>query len=121
MVVDDDAAIRDIFQQVLADEGYDVLLAGNGREALSQLRSGQRLPCLIFLDLMMPVMDGHAFRAEQVQDAAIAGIPTIAVTAGGGHGPPGIEVLHKPFRLDAVLAALRRHCGTSGGSLDRPQ
>src|SRR6266508_6674811 len=80
LVVDDDYAVLDAFKDVLEDEGYEVSLAANGLEALKELRRGDR-PCVILLDLMMPVMNGWEFRREQLQDQSLAGIPTILVTA----------------------------------------
>lgn len=58
LIVDDDADIRETLSDFLQDEGYDVAAVGDGAQALAFLRSGVALPCLILLDLMMPVMDG---------------------------------------------------------------
>ena len=74
LVVDDDPDIRDSLREVLEDEGYEVACVGNGREALDHLKTANPRPCVILLDLMMPVMDGWQFRKEQKQDAEIAGI-----------------------------------------------
>jgi len=60
----------------LEDEGHAVRAAENGGAALAALRAPDaRLPCVILLDLMMPVMDGWAFRAEQLRDPHLAKIP----------------------------------------------
>src|SRR5579862_4602951 len=64
LIVDDDPDIRDSLKEVLEDEGYEVNGVANGREALDYLRKSPR-PCVILLDLMMPVMDGWQFRREQ--------------------------------------------------------
>ena len=64
LVIDDDWAIRETVGEVLHDAGYQVVCASNGREALDYLRQGP-VPCMILLDLMMPVMDGHQFREHQ--------------------------------------------------------
>ena len=66
LIVDDDPDIRDSLKEVLEDEGYEVNGVANGREALDYLRKSPR-PCVILLDLMMPVMDGWQFRKEQKQ------------------------------------------------------
>ena len=69
LVVEDDVDILRAIVQVLEDEGHAVRGAENGRVALAALRApGARPPCVILLDLMMPVMDGWAFRAEQLRD-----------------------------------------------------
>jgi two-component system response regulator (stage 0 sporulation protein F) len=55
-VADDDQALRFLYQQVLSDEGYDVIAARNGKEALKLVQ--ERSPDLVVLDIMMPEMDG---------------------------------------------------------------
>jgi CheY-like chemotaxis protein len=66
---------------VLRYEGYSVAAAANGREAIDHLRERGR-PCVILLDLMMPIMDGWQFRAEQLRDPGLAPIPVIVISAG---------------------------------------
>jgi CheY-like chemotaxis protein len=112
LVVEDDADILRAIVQVLEDEGETVRAAENGRVALTMLREpGATLPCVILLDLMMPVMDGWAFRAEQLRDPALAGIPVIVLTA-DGHALEkaammnGANALRKPVELETLLAAV---------------
>lgn len=115
MIVDDDFDIRDALSQVLEDEGYGVLAAANGREALAMLRNGQR-PAIILLDLMMPVMNGWQFRVEQLGDPALADIPVVVISADGNISAKSeaikpVGYLKKPIQLDALLAAVSRHTG----------
>lgn len=113
LLVDDDPDIRETLSEFLSDEGYDVASAGNGREALQALR-GAPPPCVILLDLSMPVMDGFEFRAEQLKDAAIAGIPVVVVTAGRqtlGFGPE-VPVVRKPPDLDELLETIGASCAS---------
>ncbi len=56
LVVEDEESLRLLYEEELKTEGYEVLTAGNGREAIQQLEEGQ--PDLIVLDIVMPVMDG---------------------------------------------------------------
>ncbi len=56
LVVEDEESLRLLYEEELKAEGYDVLTAGNGREAIRQLETGK--PDLIILDIVMPVMDG---------------------------------------------------------------
>jgi CheY-like chemotaxis protein len=112
LVVEDDADILRAIVQVLEDEGETVRAAENGRVALTMLREpGATLPCVILLDLMMPVMDGRAFRAEQLRDPALAAIPVIILTA-DGHAVEkaalmnGANALRKPVELETLLAAV---------------
>jgi CheY-like chemotaxis protein len=114
LVVEDDADIRDVLVEVLELEGYEIAVAGNGREALEHLRRAKR-PDLILLDLMMPVMDGWQFRAEQRQNPEWAGIPVVILTAHGSshlkansNGVAGF--LKKHVELEDLLATVKQHC-----------
>jgi len=100
LVVEDNAEIRDALVALLRDEGYQAAGASNGKEALELLTAMARPPSLILLDLMMPGMDGAAFRKQQQQDPRFALIPTVVVTADrNGRGKiSGTEAyLSKPF------------------------
>ena len=113
LVVDDDESLRETLCEALQDEGYTTFGAGNGREALSYLRSAAEPPCIIFLDLMMPVMNGWQFREEQKRDPALAPIPVIVITANGPGARDSIdanEVIMKPVRLDKLLNTAQRFC-----------
>jgi CheY-like chemotaxis protein/nitrogen-specific signal transduction histidine kinase len=79
LVVEDEAHIRELMTRVLEKEGWSVSTAENGRVALE--RVGEALPELIFLDLMMPVMDGFEFLREFRSVEEWRGIPVIVVTA----------------------------------------
>jgi two-component system chemotaxis response regulator CheY len=107
LVVDDDPDIRDFMSDFLADEGYQVKAAGNGRQALDLLASWR--PDVILLDLMMPVMDGWAFLAAQQADAELAHLPVIVMSASYNlvkldERVPVPEVLAKPFTIEDLLA-----------------
>ena len=73
LIIDDDAAIGDLEQEVLAQTGYDVLRAYSGTEALLLLKTGR--PDLILLDLMLPGLSGEALLPQ------LRGIPVIVVSA----------------------------------------
>jgi CheY-like chemotaxis protein len=113
LVVDDDAPIREAFEEVLVDEGYAVRCAANGREALQILRDAPGEAQLILLDLMMPVMNGWDFRAEQQRDPALAGIPVVVVSADREVRTKIADLaidhyLVKPVDLDHLLAVVRQ-------------
>ena len=108
MVVDDDDGIRDALSVVISEEGCRVWCACNGEQALTQLRAARRLPCLILLDLMMPVMDGRQFRAIQMGDDRLSAVPVVLMTA--GTVPPevsSLQLLRKPLRLEDLGRVLR--------------
>jgi CheY-like chemotaxis protein len=113
LLVEDDREIRESLQDALELEGYEVLGASNGREALDTLST--RKPCLILLDLMMPVMNGWEF-AEAVQgNAELAGIPIVVVTAFGQELQRSKiatqDVIPKPVDLDRLFRAVKCFCG----------
>ncbi len=113
LIVDDDAVISSTIADLLADEGYGVACAGDGQAALTYLDQGVS-PGLILLDLMMPVMDGWNFRAEQRRRNKSASVPVVVMTA-SGKCPEAIaslgaqECISKPFSFEALLTAVKRH------------
>ena len=111
-MVDDDRDIRDALCELLEDEGYRAVSASNGQEALVYLNSREP-PCVILLDLMMPVMDGWEFRRRQQSDPRWSQIPVVVITAAGKYGASSIaaeQILPKPLQLDRVLEALAQYC-----------
>lgn len=109
LVVDDDPDIRTLVHMVLEEEGYDVMAAGDGREALTRVQ--QRQPALILLDLNMPVMSGWELH-EELRSRQI-GVPVVYMTAAQrarseaeSHGAQGY--LAKPFGLNELLATVER-------------
>ena len=113
LIVDDDEDIRDTLKELLEDEGYEVACGANGREALDKLRAMQGQPCMIVLDLMMPVMDGWEFLREQRSDPALRDIPVCVITAAGPQPTSAVpveEILHKPVRIERVLDVLEQYC-----------
>lgn len=113
LVVDDDQPIRDVLQMMLELEDYGVLLASNGKEALETLAKSPTPPCLILLDLMMPVMNGWQFVEEIKKIESLATIPIIIITAFREKAETikADGVLLKPIEYDQLLAAIQNHCG----------
>ena len=112
LVVEDDRGVRESLSDALTLEGYEVTCAENGAVALRHLSGGQR-PCLILLDLMMPVMDGWTFRSAMLGDPALADIPVIVMTATRQYDPElfaACEVMPKPLQLERLLATVERYC-----------
>jgi len=112
LIVDDDDDIRLALAEVLEDEGYQVKTAANGSEALTLLRSSET-PCMILLDLMMPVMDGWTFREQQLKDPALAEIPVYVISAAGNvAGAPVTQdrFIPKPIMLDHLLSLVDTVC-----------
>jgi len=111
LLVEDDMDVRATVHDLLSDEGYSVVVTRNGAEALAYLKQTGSLPDLILLDLLMPVMDGWQFRAEQKRDPRISCIPLVVYSAIGGPRPPidAQAVLAKPVCLKDLLSTLERH------------
>jgi CheY-like chemotaxis protein len=114
MIVEDDADVRESIVEVLEDNAYTVLGAANGREALERLRTGEK-PCLILLDIMMPIMDGWEFRALQEKDPELSSIPIVVLTAHAdveqaARGMHASGSLRKPVKLDSLLATVDPLC-----------
>lgn len=114
LVVDDEMIICELLTDVLTEEGYQVVTAANGQEALDYLRQNSP-PCLILLDMMMPVMDGPAFRSRQRSDPALTEIPVIVMTAGMSRERleqliEADEYMLTPFGIDHLLDLVQRYC-----------
>ncbi len=108
LVVDDESDIRDAVTELLAEEGYRVLKAGDGAEALKKARAFH--PDVVLLDLMMPGMSGWEFCAERKGDPELSRIPVIVLSAlGRVQGIDASGYLEKPFELDDLLTAVREH------------
>ncbi|SRR6266508_4162036 len=80
LIVEDEPSIRAVLSEILEDEGYPVASVTNGMEALVYLRQHAH-PCLILLDLGMPVMTGWEFREEQQRHSTLREIPVIVMSA----------------------------------------
>lgn len=114
LIVEDNEATRETLSLILRSGGFDVATADNGRSALDMLRVHER-PSVILLDLMMPVMDGWQFRAEQRRDERIADIPVVVCTASEAsraHDDTlrAAAYLTKPIEIAELLDAIRRFC-----------
>ena len=107
LVVDDDEDLREVVAEILRESGQRIVTAANGKEALELL---QRNPAarVILLDLMMPVMNGSEFRAQQVRDPRLASIPVVVLSADDQCGRKARRLgargfLRKPMTIDKLL------------------
>ncbi len=114
LVVDDEFGIAELFDAVLTDEGHRVLTAINGRHGLEML--AQERPDLVFLDYMMPVMDGAAMLRAMAADPALRAIPVVVMSslpeAAVAERCSGYAAfLRKPFKVAQVVALAERLLG----------
>lgn len=111
LIVDDDEDIAEALGLILESRGFSCSVAQDGAQAL-QLLQTQPLPRVILLDMMMPVMNGEEFRAEQLQDARLASVPVVLMT-GDSHAESkaarlGLsKFLRKPLEIDDLIAAVK--------------
>ncbi len=109
LVVEDHDDTRAVLFELLTGEGYSVLLADDGQEALDLLERGTR-PQLIIMDLGLPRISGRDLLTLLQSDADLRVIPTIVITAASKHDVRVVAdaVLHKPLDYDRFLETVRR-------------
>jgi CheY-like chemotaxis protein len=113
LIVEDDGDVSETFTDALQEEGHRVVSFQDARLALEYLRQKSVLPRLIFLDFLMPHMDGWQFLAERRTDPRIAEIPVVGVSASERVDERSlsrsvVQLLRKPVSLDQLLGAVRR-------------
>jgi CheY-like chemotaxis protein len=114
LVVDDEPAVRQMFEDILSGEGSEVVSAVDGRAALDLLNDGTQ-PCVILLDLMMPRMNGWQFAEELHADPALRELPLAVVAANPRFKPDAERLgarrwLGKPVDIDELLATVDDLC-----------
>lgn len=107
LLIEDDGELREAMADALTSRGLAVIVAGDGREGLRQMR--ERRPDVVVLDLMMPGMDGWQFRIQQRLEPGIAETPIVALSA--SHSPAAAAVdadlfLQKPCSADVIVDAI---------------
>jgi CheY-like chemotaxis protein len=109
LLVEDDLDIRDVLQDVLEGEGYDVIPAANGKQALDFLTLNDPPGAdLVILDLMMPMVSGWEVLDRMARDRRLSDIPVIVVSAVAREKPPrAYTFLRKPFTLETLSRAVR--------------
>ncbi len=112
LLVDDDQDIRESLSELLDASGYVVLQAENGQIALDVLKTTPRFPCVVLLDLSMPVLDGREFLRRRASDPILRDIPVVVVS--GSNPPaeplPGIdEYLKKPVKFERLIEILSHY------------
>lgn len=115
LVVEDDEDIRESLLEFLEDHGYEAVGAVHGRDALDKLAAPDLTPCVIILDLMMPVMDGRAFREEQLERPELSEIPVVVISAykdvrANTKDLNVASALPKPLNLATLLEVVEQHC-----------
>jgi CheY-like chemotaxis protein len=110
LVVDDEYSVAEVLESVLADAGHEVITAMNGRQGLERL--GDKLPSLVLLDFMMPIMDAPAMLKRMKENPMYREIPAIIMSSlpenAIKESANGLYAafLRKPFKLGAMLAVV---------------
>jgi CheY-like chemotaxis protein len=105
LIVDDETDVRESLRDALADEGYTILLASNGREALQLLQTIER-PCVVILDIIMPLMSGTEVYVAIQRDPGLANLPVLVSTSDPSRAPSQVPVLKKPINFDKLLTTV---------------
>jgi CheY-like chemotaxis protein len=114
LVVEDDDDVREGLEALLRRHGVDVTTTANGQEALDVIeRDGP--PDLMIVDLMMPVMNGWALRANLLADQKLASVPVVILSGVSdvqhhGRALQAVEVLTKPFAIEKLYAVVDAYC-----------
>ena len=111
LVVEDDDDIRNAIVDLLETEGYCAESAINGKDALTKLSQIHK-PCLVLLDMMMPIMNGRQFLDEVMKDSNLAPIPVLIVSAVADktNTEGSVGFLKKPIDIDIVLDVVSQYC-----------
>lgn len=115
LVVDDDLDIRELLVELLEDHGFRACSAGHGQEALDWLASNSETPCLMLLDLMMPIMNGWELAQKLQENSNFASIPIVLISADRdvtihAQALQAAGCLQKPVELKALLEVAHRYC-----------
>lgn len=117
MIIEDEADLRETIKEMLEISGFSVLTAENGREGLRLINEIGK-PCLILLDLMMPVMNGWEFleRLKNTDEHVLSDIPVTVTSAAADVADVqrqyGCNVLKKPLSMERLVALAHEHCQT---------
>ena len=119
LIVEDDSDTRQMLATLLATQGFHVVSAEDGLEALHLLRTVRRrapdVPCLVLLDLKMPRLGGQEFRRAQLGDPTVANVP-VAVMSGAtdleqrAQALGAVATVAKPINVDVLLDVVNRYC-----------
>lgn len=120
LVVDDDDLVRETMVELIKEYGCNAAGAANGLEAIEFLLRNEHT-CLVFLDLAMPLMDGSAFREEQLKRTEIKDIPVVLMSAfvnlrNQSKQMQVDEYLQKPLGEAQILEVVRRYCHCAQGN-----
>jgi CheY-like chemotaxis protein len=111
LVLEDDRDVAQTIGELIEDQGYHAICVDNGREALAVLEHER--PCLMLIDVFMPVMNGIEFLRVVRARPSLADIPRVIMTAANDQMigvKEDVSVLYKPVDFDALKRLLEKYC-----------
>lgn len=108
LIVDDQEDVRESLRDVVEMVGCSALMAENGKQALCLLANHR--PCLVVMDLLMPVMSGAELLEIMRHDPSLATLPVIMSTSAPDQAPKDVALLPKPIDIHILCAWMRRMC-----------
>jgi DNA-binding response OmpR family regulator len=121
LIIDDDANLLTSYRELLSPYGFEVLVAGNGREAMPIVESNEDI-MLVILDIKMPLMDGREWLRWYRSVRAEAECPVIVISAVPYSDEENLRpaaVLAKPFHVAELLDLVGLFCGLSTPGMAR--
>jgi CheY-like chemotaxis protein len=113
-VIEDEEELREMLREALELNGYTVVTAAEGQQALERISAIQNL-CLVILDLVMPGMNGWDFFEQLRQRAGYGSVPVVVYTSSPIAAPQGAaRVLQKPMTFERLLSTVREYCPDAG-------
>lgn len=112
LVVDDDEDIREALREAVEMIGCKAVVASNGAIALEMLETLR--PCIVVLDLLMPIMTGTEMLEAMKRRPHLADLPVVISTSAPSRAPTGVPILPKPIDLQAFWSRLRQSCRCLG-------
>lgn len=115
LIVEDEPDAREALKEILEIEGFNVVTAENGREGLALLKTVEE-PCLILLDLMMPVMNGWEFleALRRQEQHVLATIPVVVVSAIADltavQQEYNCDYMKKPVNVQSLVSLAHQYC-----------
>jgi DNA-binding response OmpR family regulator len=112
LIVEDERDLLDSLREFFEDQGFSVLTAENGAEALELMSEGDP-PSVVVLDLVMPVVDGNEVFSRMQREPRLSKVPVIVSTSDPSRAPSGVLTLRKPVNLQNLLGAIQARCSAA--------
>jgi CheY-like chemotaxis protein len=114
LVIEDESDLREMMREALELNGYAVVTAVDGQDALDKISGIENLG-LVILDLLMPVMNGWDFVERMRQRDELASVPVVVHSSAPSPAIPGVtRILQKPLLFERLISVVSEYCPRSG-------